>query len=434
MIVVAVEGADARGMRSRAASAARVPSVLVIVAAVVLAVASIVAVTTLQHRASSSRDAQVELAQVQREFDALQSMPYDVIGSAGPASDARVVRRLEARETRIGATLAGLRADALTPHLDTFVAPYYANLRVLERIRSLLVQGHQARADALGPVAGRLQFKVDRELDLAGADYRARATSSQGLATEGSAAMICLLILLFCVLYFRERRSHAAAERLTVERAELSLHDSQLLVIQRLAVAAEYRDDDTGRHTRRVGRLSQLIGAALRMPEEQLLLLGQAAALHDVGKIGIPDGILLKRGRLTRQEFERMKAHTSVGAAMLAGRNFPLLAMAEEIALGHHERWDGTGYPGGIAGEAIPLAARVVAVADVFDALTHARPYKEAWTVTDAITEISRQRGLQFDSHVVDAFLRALPQVLAGFDGESSEGATIPQPRTLRAA
>jgi putative two-component system response regulator len=246
--------------------------------------------------------------------------------------------------------------------------------------------------------------------------------------------MASLLVGLFCVFYFRERKSHATAERLAREHARLLLQDSQLLVIQRLAVAAEYRDDDTGQHTRRVGRLSELIGAALGLPEEQVLLLRQAAPLHDVGKIGIPDSILLKRGRLTREELERMKAHTSVGAAVLAGRNFPLLEMAEEIALGHHERWDGTGYPRGIDAEAIPLAARIVAVADVFDALTHARPYKNAWTVTDAITEISRQRGKQFDGAIVDAFLRVLPQALAGFDGEPVDDVTIPQLGTLRVA
>jgi HD-GYP domain-containing protein (c-di-GMP phosphodiesterase class II) len=403
------------------------------VAAVVLAVASIVAVMTLQHRASSSRDAQLVLGQVQREFDALQSVPYDVIGSAGSAADSRVLRRMEAIESRIDANLAGLRADALTPHLDTSVAPYKANLLVLEHIRRLLAEGRQAKAQALGPDAGRLRGIVNRELDLAAADYRARAASSQSLATEGSAAMISLLIGLFCVFYVRERKSHATAERLAREHARLLLQDSQLLVIQRLAVAAEYRDDDTGQHTRRVGRLSELIGAALGLPEEQLLLLRQAAPLHDVGKIGIPDSILLKRGRLTGDEVERMKAHTSVGAAMLAGRSFPLLEMAEEIAMGHHERWDGTGYPRGIDAEAIPLAARIVAVADVFDALTHARPYKKAWTVTDAITEISRQRGKQFDGAVVDAFLRVLPQVLAGFDGERND-VTPPRLVTLRAA
>jgi HD-GYP domain-containing protein (c-di-GMP phosphodiesterase class II) len=393
----------------------------VILAAVVLAAVSIVAVTTLQHRASSSRDAQVELGQVQRDFDALQSMPYDVIGSAGRAADARVDRRMEASETRIGARLAALGRDALTPHLKAVVAPYRENFAMLELIRALLVNRQQARADALGPVAGRLQAQVNRELELAQTDYRTRATSSQQLATEGSAAMIVLLLVLFCVFSFRERKSHATAERLTRGNAQLLLHDSQLLVIQRLAVAAEYRDDDTGQHTRRVGRLSMLIGEALKMPQESLLLLGQAAPLHDVGKIAIPDGILLKPGRLTSAEFATMKAHTTVGAEILAGRSFPLLEMAEQIALSHHERWDGTGYPSGLAAHAIPLVGRVVAVADVFDALTHARPYKEAWSVPDAVEEISRQRGHMFDPDAVDAFLRVLPQVLAGFDGEHGD-------------
>jgi HD-GYP domain-containing protein (c-di-GMP phosphodiesterase class II) len=388
------------------------------VAAVVLATLSIVAVTTLQDRASMGRDAQVELGQVQRDFDALQSMPYDVLGSAGPARDARLLRRMEASERRIDARLAALRLDALTPHLTTVVAPYKANLVLLERIRRLLVQGQQARADALGPVAGRRQAETNHQLELAEADYRTRATTSQRLATDGSAAMIILLVSLFCVFYFRERKAHAIAERLTTHNAQLLLQDSQLLVIQRLAVAAEYRDDDTGQHTRRVARLAVLIGRVLAMSREQLLLLGHAAPLHDVGKIGIPDSILLKRGALTAQEFMRMQGHTTVGAAILSGQNFPLLEMAEQIALSHHERWDGSGYPSGLSGAAIPLAGRVVAVADVFDALTHERPYKDAWSVADAVAEISHQRGRMFDPEVVDAFLSVLPQVIADIDGE----------------
>jgi HD-GYP domain-containing protein (c-di-GMP phosphodiesterase class II) len=393
----------------------------VIIAAVILAAVSIVAATTLQHRASASRDAQVELGQVQRDFDALQSIPYDVIGSAGLVRDARVVVRMEASESRIDTRLAALRRDALTPHLNKVVAPYKANFGVLERIRTLLVQARQDRADALGPVAARLQAEVDRQLELAEADYRARATSSQQLATDGSAAMIVLLLSLFCVFYLRERKAHATAERLASDNAQLLLQDSQLLVIQRLAIAAEYRDDETGQHTRRVGRLSLLIGGALGMPREQVLLLGQAAPLHDVGKIAIPDSILLKPGRLTSAEFARMKAHATVGAEILSGRTFPLLEMAEQVALSHHERWDGSGYPSGLAGTAIPLAGRIVAVADVFDALTHVRPYKEAWGVADAVEEISRQRGRMFDPDVVDAFLRVLPRALADLDGEHGD-------------
>jgi HD-GYP domain-containing protein (c-di-GMP phosphodiesterase class II) len=250
--------------------------------------------------------------------------------------------------------------------------------------------------------------------------------------------MIVLLVALFCVFYIRERtshavaeRSHAVAERLTHEHAQLLLHDSQLLVIQRLATATEYRDDETGQHTRRVGRLSAHIGGELGLPADQLQLLAQAAALHDVGKIGIPDSILLKPGRLTRAQFEQMKAHTTVGAALLAGRGFPLLAMAEEIALTHHERWDGTGYPAKTSGTSIPLVGRIAAVADDFDALTHARPYKHAWPIADALAEIANQKGKQFDPEVVNAFLRVIPTVLAEIDGESVE---TPPTRQLRPA
>jgi putative two-component system response regulator len=128
------------------------------------------------------------------------------------------------------------------------------------------------------------------------------------------------------------------------------------------------------------------------MREGDLALLRQAAPLHDVGKIAIPDRILLKPGRLTAAEFAEMRTHTTVGAEMLARPGFPLLEMAAEVALTHHERWDGTGYPAGLAGPDIPLVGRIVAVADLFDALTHERPYKEAWLLADAVAEIRAQR------------------------------------------
>jgi HD-GYP domain-containing protein (c-di-GMP phosphodiesterase class II) len=428
-------GADRSGMGFKAIAGLAVArsSTLVISVAFLVALMSIFGVTALQQRANSSRDAQVDLSHVERDFDSLQSVPYDVIGAKGPTAQAAVLKRMVDRESRIETTLAGLRGDALTPHLNTLVAPYKANTAVLRRILELLIQGRQDRADALGVVAGGLQIRVDRELELASLNYEGRAASSLRLAMYGSAAMILALVSLFGLFYFLSRRAHAIAERLLRDNAKLLLDDSQLQVIQRLAVAAEYRDDDTGQHTRRVGRLSARIGAALGMPAEQLLLLGQAAALHDVGKIGIPDGILLKPGRLTPEEFERMKAHTTVGAGILAGRNFPLLEMAEEIALSHHERWDGSGYPAGTSGTSIPLVGRIVAVADVFDALTHARPYKEAWSVAEALTEIRRQRSAQFDPEVVDAFLRVLPGVIADADAEPGAVAMVPVALALAA-
>lgn len=196
-----------------------------------------------------------------------------------------------------------------------------------------------------------------------------------------------------------------------VQARTAELEQAQVEIVTRLAVAAEYRDDMTGEHTWRVGHVSALIARDLGLPEEDVALLRIAARLHDVGKIGIPDAILLKPGRFTPAEFERMKVHTLIGARILSGGHSRLLRMAEEIALSHHERWDGGGYPLGQAGHSIPLTGRIVAVADVFDALTNERPYKSAWTRAQALAELQRQAGQQFDPEVVAAGLRVFSRV-----------------------
>ncbi len=187
------------------------------------------------------------------------------------------------------------------------------------------------------------------------------------------------------------------------------LEAAQIEIIERLARAAEFRDDNTGQHTERVGQMAALLAKGIGLPDPQVSLIRRAAPLHDVGKIGIPDAILLKLGKLTPDEFLIVKTHTTIGARILSGSRFTILRLAEEIAFNHHERWDGDGYAG-ITGAAIPLAGRIVAVADVFDALTQKRPYKAAWPVDDAMAEIERQRGKQFDPALVDAFMRMLEQ------------------------
>jgi putative two-component system response regulator len=187
------------------------------------------------------------------------------------------------------------------------------------------------------------------------------------------------------------------------------LEAAQIEIIERLARAAEFRDDNTGQHTERVGQMAALLAKGMGLPDPQVSLIRRAAPLHDVGKIGIPDAILLKLGKLTADEFLIVKTHTTIGARILSGSRFTILRLAEEIALNHHERWDGDGYAG-LVGADIPLAGRIVAVADVFDALTQKRPYKAAWPVDDAMAEIDRQRGKQFDPALVDAFLRMLEQ------------------------
>jgi putative two-component system response regulator len=204
-------------------------------------------------------------------------------------------------------------------------------------------------------------------------------------------------------LQLQQRETEFELEaRVAARTAELE--EARLEVLERLATAGEFRDDETGEHARRVGATAQLLADAVAAGDDTTSRIGIAAPLHDIGKIAIPDSLLLKAGRFTTSEHAVMQRHTSIGADMLAGTSSGLLALARDIALTHHERWDGSGYPGGLAGDDIPIAGRIVALADVFDALTHARPYKPAWGVQDAVAEIKRAGGAQFDPVLVDAF------------------------------
>jgi len=190
-----------------------------------------------------------------------------------------------------------------------------------------------------------------------------------------------------------------------VRQRTRDLEEARGEVVDRLARAAEFRDDDTHQHTRRMAETCVRIAQGLGLTGTFIDTLRRAAPLHDVGKIGISDSILLKPGKLTTDEFDNIKTHTTMGAKILSGSRVGFLLLAEEIALNHHERWDGSGYPNGRAGESIPLSGRIAAIADVFDALTNERPYKRAWSVPDALEEMDRLRGTQFDPEILDAFL-----------------------------
>lgn len=203
--------------------------------------------------------------------------------------------------------------------------------------------------------------------------------------------------------YLRLREQNATLEVRVRDRTR-EVEDTRTEVTERLALAAEFRDDDTGQHTLRVGEMSARVAEALGLPAAEVARLWRAAPLHDIGKIGIPDAVLLKPGRLTPDEFDVMKRHTTIGGQILAGSHAPVLQLAEQVAQTHHENWDGSGYPAGLAGDAIPLVGRIVAVADVFDALTHERPYKPAWPHEKAIDEIDSLAGRKFDPAVVSAF------------------------------
>lgn len=187
-------------------------------------------------------------------------------------------------------------------------------------------------------------------------------------------------------------------------RAYGQLEDAQGDTLKRLALAAEYRDDITFEHTMRVGHVAVHIARKLGLGDDFISLLRQAAPLHDIGKLAVSDDVLLKPEVLTSDQIIEMRGHAVCGAELLAGSNSDVLQMAEEIALTHHEWWNGTGYPGGLTGDEIPISGRIVALADVFDALTHSRPYKKPWTLDEALHEINYLSGRQFDPMVVAAF------------------------------
>ncbi len=205
-------------------------------------------------------------------------------------------------------------------------------------------------------------------------------------------------------LYRKLRRQNTELEQKVTERTR-ELEQSQLEVLDRLAVAVEFRDDDTGNHTKRVAQVSAMLGEAIGLESATLELITRAAPLHDIGKVGIPDSILLKAGPLTGEEFEIMKTHTVIGARMLSKGRSELVRFSQRIARSHHEWWDGSGYPDRVSGQSIPLEARIVAAADFLDALTHDRPYRPAWGMEETLAEIKRRSGSHFDPTIANALL-----------------------------
>ncbi|KEF30924.1 Response regulator [Marinobacter nitratireducens] len=190
------------------------------------------------------------------------------------------------------------------------------------------------------------------------------------------------------------------------------LVESRLAVVQRLGRAAEYKDNETGLHVIRMSYFSRLIALEAGMSNAWADTLLNAAPMHDIGKIGIPDAVLQKPGKLNPEEWAVMQKHAEIGAEIIGEDGSDLLQMAREVALHHHEKWDGSGYPKGLKGKDIPLSARIVALADVFDALTSERPYKKAWSIEQATDLLKEQSGQHFDPELVEAFFRSLPDIL----------------------
>lgn len=278
--------------------------------------------------------------------------------------------------------------DLHMPHLDGFV--------VLEQLRQL---------ELGGDVVPKVVLTADATPE---AKHKALSLGARDFLTK---PLDALEVLLRVKNHLETRRLYLALQgentllsEVVRERTQ-ELDAARLEVLERLARAAEYRDDETGEHVKRVAANAARLAEALGLEFTIVDMIHHTAPLHDVGKIGISDLILKKPGKLTPEEFEIVKTHTIIGSGLLAGGRTEMLRVAERIARSHHERWDGSGYPDGLCGEAIPLEARIVSVVDVFDALTSRRPYKQAWPVEEALEEIRRQSGKQFDPRIVEALL-----------------------------
>jgi putative two-component system response regulator len=226
-----------------------------------------------------------------------------------------------------------------------------------------------------------------------------------------------------------QRQNTMLNERFEARTQELEA--AKVEILERLARAADFRDESVYGHTTRVGELAARIAEEMGQSTAEVEQIRVAARLHDIGKIGLSDSILMKPGKLAPAEFLAQEKHTLIGANILAGSRFPILRLAEQIALTHHESWDGSGYPRGLSGQEIPLCGRITAVADVFDALTHKRAYKAAWRLDDAVDEIKHQSGTKFDPGVVKAFLNV---VAAFVSADESEVRTTPAERDSHAA
>ena len=317
-----------------------------------------------------------------------------------------------------------------------------------EQLRKQQLQAELRLGSARGPVAlqrlAQAQHTFDHALDrlltynardsaALRASARAAQSSAQvdGLAVGVLSILAVSLLVAYVILLLTQYSARVRTDAALIEQRMHDVEEARLETLQRLALAGEYRDDDTMQHTARVGALAARIADNLGLPPETVEMIRLAAPMHDIGKLGVSDTILLKPGPLTPEERTTMQRHTVIGTSILASSRSPVLQLAQQIALSHHERWDATGYPHGLGGEAIPIVARIVAVADVYDALTHDRPYKQAWPDKQALAEIEQQAGEQFDPQVVAAFLidHPTPHTMLNTEQRSGGGS-----RRVRAA
>jgi putative two-component system response regulator len=283
--------------------------------------------------------------------------------------------------------------DLHMPHLDGF--------EILALLREQAQDDHLPVIVLTADVTHQTRI---RALDLGAKDFLTKPFDQLEVVTR-------IRNLLELRLAWNDLREQNSVLELKVRDRTRELRETRLEVIHRLGRAAEFRDQGTGMHLLRISQFSQSMARVIGLPVEQSDLLLSASPMHDIGKIGIPDRILFKAGRLDGEEWEIMKTHTTIGAELLSGHDSPLMRMAAQIALTHHERWDGSGYPCGLKGAEIPIEGRIVALVDVFDALISKRPYKERWPIEDAVRTVEAGSGTAFDPDLVPCFGQAQPEM-----------------------
>jgi len=353
-----------------------------------------------------------------------RSLPDDAIAAL---SERAVLRRLDAGEVVFEEGDLGESLFVVREGMLKVVRPALGQSLVLDRLGPGRAFGEVAVLNETPRLASVISVEPSQVVEIAKADL------DEVLEANPLAVRLMLGSLARSLTLAKEELArHNNRLEHEVRRRTADLHESQLEVVRRLGRAAESRDYGTGMHITRMSRIAHLIARAARMDPDECELLLHAAPMHDIGKIGIPDAILLKPGPLDPDEWEEMKCHTTIGAELLAGSHSPVVQLGEVIARTHHERWDGSGYPHGLAGDATPLVGRISAIADVFDALISERPYKDAWDHQSAANEISSQAGRQFDPELVDLFLGlqpALEHLLASAEAECTEQAGSSQVR-----
>src|SRR3954470_15134791 len=339
-----------------------------------------------------------------RRADLLQALPDAALTDLAGRARRRRFRsgQVVFNEGDIGTSLHVVRRG----HLKVLL-PTHADRLVLARVEPGEAFGELAVLNSAPRTASVIAIEDCETLEISKADFE-RVLDQH---PEAARRMLAQLARSLTMAKEEVARQNSLLEG-TVREKTADLRESQLEVVRRLSQAAESRDHDTGVHITRMSRLcSHLALAAGAAPAVAEMLLN-AAPMHDVGKIGIPDHILLKPGKLTPDEWEIMRSHAAIGAELLAGSRSPVVQMGELIAFTHHEKWDGSGYPRGLKGDEIPFVARVTAICDVFDALISKRPYKRAWPIAEALEEVKRGSGTHFDPELVATFVSVFPEIL----------------------